>query len=199
MKDIVHEPRTTGVIIQLPLPNHIDTQAILNTVVPEKDVDVLSARAVGDFQVGKAKVVPPVAGAVEELLRKNKIDPKGKKTIVIGYGRLVGQPLATWFLAAGALVTIIKTLEQFESSLLKDADIVVSGVGKPHLVAGEYIKNGAVVIDVGTSEVNGEMVGDVDFESASKIASFITPAQGGVGPLTVAMVFKNLLTLSLQR
>ncbi|MEK7576434.1 MAG: bifunctional 5,10-methylenetetrahydrofolate dehydrogenase/5,10-methenyltetrahydrofolate cyclohydrolase [Patescibacteria group bacterium] len=216
MNDIVHEPQNRGIIVQLPLPVHIDVQSILNTVVPEKDVDVLSARAVGDFQVGKprrivgaptsvsenknsaseAKVMPPVVGAVKALFDKHSIEVKNKKVVVLGYGRLVGQPLSIWLLASGAQVTIISDEKQFDASIIKNADIVISGTGKPQFIKGEHIKEGATVVDVGTSEMNGEVVGDVDFDSVSRVASFLTPVKGGVGPLTVAMVFKNLLTLA---
>ncbi len=196
MNDVVHEPQNRGIIVQLPLPAQIDTQSILNTVVPEKDVDMLSARSVGDSQVGKGKVLPPVVGAVKILFEKNAIEVKSKKIAVIGYGRLVGQPLSVWLLANGAQVTVIADEKQFDTNVLKNADIIISGVGKPKYIKGEMIKEGAVVVDVGTSEMNGEVVGDVDFDSVSRVASFLTPVKGGVGPLTVAMVFKNLLILS---
>ena len=216
MKDIVHEPQNRGVIVQLPLPAHIDAQSILNTVVPEKDVDVLSARAVGDFQVGKAKVLPPVAGAVRALFEKYNIGVHGKRVAVLGYGRLVGQPLALWCLREGGLVTIVSDEKNFDPAVLKNADIVISGIGIPRFIKGEYIKDGAVVVDVGTSEMAGpprptstenlskrvgagEMVGDVDFDSVSKRAAFITPTQGGVGPLTVATVFQNLFLLASKK
>jgi methylenetetrahydrofolate dehydrogenase (NADP+) / methenyltetrahydrofolate cyclohydrolase len=199
LKDVVHEARNDGVIIQLPISAHIDTQSILNTVTPEKDVDGLSARAVGDFQVGKERVMPPVVAAVMLLFKKYGIEVKGKKVAVVGYGRLVGQPLSAWLLREGAQVNIISDESQFDPAILKNADIVVSGAGKPHLIKGEYIKEGAVVVDVGTSEINGEVAGDVDFDSVSRVASSLTPAKGGVGPLTVAMVFKNLLVLSQKK
>jgi methylenetetrahydrofolate dehydrogenase (NADP+)/methenyltetrahydrofolate cyclohydrolase len=196
MKDIVHEPQNRGVIIQLPLPAHIDTQSILNTVVPEKDVDVLSARAVGDFQVGKEKILPPVAGAVKALFEKYNISVRGKHVAVLGYGRLVGQPLAMLCLREGGLVTVVSDEKNFDPAVLKNADIVISGMGTPRFIKGEHVKEGVVVVDVGTSEMAGEMVGDVDFESVSKKASYITPQKGGVGPLTVAMVFQNLVILT---
>lgn len=195
MKDIVHEPQNRGVIIQLPLPAHIDTQSILNTVMPEKDVDVLSARAVGDFQVGKAKVLPPVAATVKTLFEKYGIEIRCKKVAVLGYGRLVGQPLSMWALREGAQVNIIADEKQFDPTLIRSADIIFSGIGKPRFIVGDYIKEDGVVVDAGTSDVAGETVGDVDFDSVSKKASFITPPKGGVGPLTVAMVFQNLVTL----
>lgn len=195
MKDIVHEPQNRGVIIQLPLPAQIDTQSILNTVVPEKDVDMLSSRAVGDFQVSKPKVLPPVVGAVKAMFEKYGITLLGRKVVVLGYGRLVGQPLSMWALREGAQVNIIADEKQFDPALIRSADIIFSGIGKPRFIVGDYIKEDGVVVDAGTSDVAGETVGDVDFESVSQKAAFVTPPKGGVGPLTVAMVFQNLVTL----
>lgn len=195
MNDIVHEARNDGVIVQLPLPSHIDTQSILNTVIPEKDVDVLSARAVGDFQVGKEKVMPPVVRAVVLLFKEYGISVKGKRAVVVGYGRLVGQPLATWLAREGAQVSIIADEVQYDPELLQCADIVISGVGKPRMITGNAIKENVIVVDVGASEVGGVVVGDVDIESVTKKAAYMTPAKGGVGPLTVAVIFENLLTL----
>jgi len=196
MRDIVHESRNTGVIVQLPLPRQIDTQSILNAITPEKDVDVLSARAVGNMAVGKSRVIPPVAGAVKCLFEHYGIELTGKKMVVAGAGRLVGQPVAMWAMRAGAIVTVLHGADQVNHEMLGDADIVVSGLGNPHAITGEMIKDGAVVIDVGTAEDGGVLVGDVDFESVSKKVSHITPVKGGVGPLTVALVFQNLIKLS---
>jgi methylenetetrahydrofolate dehydrogenase (NADP+) / methenyltetrahydrofolate cyclohydrolase len=195
MRDIVHEPRNTGVIVQLPLPQQIDAQAILNAITPEKDVDVLSARAVGNMAVGKSRIVPPVAGAVKLLLEHYSVEVRGKKMTVVGAGRLVGQPVAMWAMHAGAVVTVLHGAGQVNHEMLKDADIIVSGLGKPRVITGDMVKEGVVVVDVGTSEDGGVLVGDVDQESVSKKASHMTPAQGGVGPLTVALVFQNLSTL----
>lgn len=195
MNDIVHEALNSGVIVQLPLPEHIDTQAILNAVVLEKDVDVLSARAVGNVEVEKSKILAPVASAIEILFQNHGVEVVGKKATVIGYGRLVGKPVASWLVKKGALVTIAKEPNQFDPAALKNADIIISGVGSPKLVTGDMVKEGAVVVDVGTSEMNGEVMGDIDFDSVAKVAGLLTPKRGGVGPLTIAMVFKNLLTL----
>ena len=196
MKDIVHEARNDGVVVQLPMPPDIDTQAVLNAVTPEKDVDVLSARSVGDFQVGKSKILPPVAGAVDELFKAYGIDIEGRHVVVLGYGRLVGQPLATWFMQKKAFVTVIGDEKQFDQKIVSAADIVVSGMGQPNFIKGDMIREGAIVLDVGTSEVAGEMVGDVDFESVKNKAAYLTPIKGGVGPLTVALIFRNLLILN---
>jgi len=199
MNDIVHESANAGIIVQLPLPKHIDAQSILNAVTPEKDVDVLSARSVGNFEVGKSKILPPVVSAVKALFDEHKITLEEKKVVVIGHGKLAGRPLATWVMREGGVLTIISSEKNFRPEVVQGADIVVSGVGKAGLIKSEMIKEGAVVVDVGTSEQNGEIVGDVDFESVSKKAAYLTPVIGGVGPLTVAFVFQNLLTLLEQK
>ena len=195
MKDIVHETRDDGVIVQLPLPREIDTQSVLNAIVPEKDVDLLSARAAGDYQVGKSKIRPPVVGAIEELFREYGISISGKKTVLIGYGRLVGQPLSIWLARAGAKLSIIGAEEHFDVEFLKRADIVISGAGKPKLITGELIQKGAVVVDVGVSDVAGALIGDVDVDSIKEKASYATPAKVAVGPITVAILFENLVKL----
>lgn len=199
MNAIVHEVRNDGVIVQLPLPSHIDTQSILNSVIPAKDIDMLAARSVGDLQVGKAKILPPTARAVGLLIQKYDIEVKNKKAVVIGQGRLVGQPLALWLRQQGAVVTTFSDAEHFDERLLQDADIVISGVGKSGLVRGEHVKDGVIVIDLGTSEQAGKIEGDVDFDSVSKKAAYMTPVKGGVGPLTVACIFENLIKLSLKK
>ena len=199
MKDIVHEPKNTGVIVQLPLPKHIDTQAILNAIVPEKDVDMLSARAVGDFHVGKARILPPVVSAVEQLFRHYSIALDGKNVAIIGYGRLVGQPLSIWCMQQGALVTPISNPKNFDSDITQKADVIISGIGEPQFLIGDYVKDGVTIVDVGTSEAAGRVVGDVHFESVKAKAAYITPVPGGVGPLTVACLFQNLVTLASQK
>lgn len=201
---IVHEAAPGGIIIQLPLPPHLNRQYILNSVPPEKDVDVLSARAVGDFAVGKSRIAPPVVGAIKALLGEYGIDYKSKHVIVIGAGALVGKPVAAWLANEKVSFTVVDENTPDISAFTKQADIIITGVGKPGLITGDMIREGAVVIDAGTSEAGGpstalgasKLVGDVDFDSVNKKASHITPVPGGVGPLTVAMIYKNLLALA---
>lgn len=194
--EIVHEEKNTGVIVQLPLPPHINKQSILNSVVPEKDVDVLSARAVGDFTVGKSKIAPTVVGAIQALFKEYAIDPKGKSVAILGAGALVGKPVSIWLMRESSIVTTITEETHHPEEIVKRADIVVSGIGKPGYVTGDMIQEGAAVIDAGTSESEGKILGDIDFDSVSKKARLLTPVPGGVGPLTVAMIFKNLLLLA---
>ena len=193
---IVHDADPAGIIIQLPLPAHINQQYILNSVPPEKDVDVLSARAVGDFAVGKANVLPPVVGAIRSLFQEYGIDYTSKHIVVIGAGTLVGKPVAAWLASEKVSFTIVDEHTPDISKFTKNADLIITGVGKPGLVTGDMVQESAVVIDAGTSESAGKLAGDVDFESVSKKAAYITPVPGGVGPLTIAMIYRNLLTLT---
>lgn len=192
---IVHEADPAGVIIQLPLSAHINQQYILNSVPSEKDVDVLSARAVGDFSVGKSKILPPVVGAVKALFEEYGIDYKTRHVLVIGAGALVGKPIVAWLANEKVSFTVVDENTPDVSAFTGQADIIISGVGKPGLITGNMVKAGAVVIDAGTSEAGGKLSGDVDFDSVSRVASHVTPVPGGVGPLTVAMIYRNLLTL----
>ncbi|MDP3778823.1 MAG: bifunctional 5,10-methylenetetrahydrofolate dehydrogenase/5,10-methenyltetrahydrofolate cyclohydrolase [bacterium] len=193
--EIVHEEKNTGVVIQLPLPVHIGKQHILNAVTPEKDVDVLSARAMGNVMVGKSPIISPVAGAVKALFEEYKIEYKGKRVVVMGAGALVGKPVALWLLSEGVGFSVVNHETLNAPELLKEADIIISGIGKQGFITGGMVKEGVVIVDAGTSESNGKLAGDVDFETVSKKASFITPVPGGVGPMTVAMLLHNVVEL----
>lgn len=196
LTQIVHEKKNTGVIIQLPLPAHLSGQYILNSVTPAKDADMLSARAIGDFSVGKSPILPPVAGAVKAFFDEYNIDYKNRYIAVVGAGKLVGLPVSRWLLNEKATFTVVRSTTPNLTDFTKEADIIITGVGSPGLINAEMIKNGAVIIDAATSESEGKITGDVDFESAPAKAGFITPVPGGVGPVTVAILFKNLLILS---
>lgn len=199
MREIVHEKHNTGVIVQLPLPRQINTQYILNAVVPEKDVDVLSSRAVGNFATGKSLVMPPVAGAVKAFFEEYAIEYHNKYVVVVGAGKLVGRPMALWLLNEEVTFSSVHAGTNTPQEFIKNADIVISGVGKPRFISGEMVREGVVAIDVGTSESEGKIAGDFDFNSVSMKASYITPVPGGVGPVAVAMLLKNLITLARQR
>jgi len=192
---LVHQANLNGIVVQLPLPQTINAQSILNAVPPEKDVDVLSARAMGNFAVGKSPILPPVVGAIRALFDEYQINLRGKTVAVIGAGALVGKPVAIWLLLEKATFTVVEESGDVAAAT-RNADIIISGAGKPGLITADMVKEGAVVIDAGTSESGGKMMGDVDFESVSKKTSFITPVPGGVGPLTVAMIYQNFLTLT---
>ncbi len=176
--------RSDGVIVQLPLPSHIDTEQVLAAIPPEKDVDGIGL---------VSRVRPPVAGAMEEILLSMNVQVVDANAVVVGYGRLVGKPCAELLKDLGARVTILKKGDGLDA--LKRAHIVVLGAGEPGMVKPEHINDGCVLIDAGTSESSGKVVGDADPSCAEKCAVF-TPVPGGVGPVAIAMIFKNLLTLS---
>ena len=185
-----------AIIVQLPLPAGIDAQAVCDTIPLEKDADVLSDVARQKFARGDADAcVPPVVGAIAEIFRIHTIEPKEKKAVVIGRGFLVGAPAALWLAQQGAQVTVANRSTQDFSDILRDADIIVSGAGAPHLITPDMLKRGVVLIDAGTSESGGEVVGDADPACAAKCSIF-TPVPGGIGPLAVAKLFENAVTLA---
>ncbi len=179
----------SGVIIELPLPLHINTQYILNAIPEEKDVDVLSQKAQGAFFTGRSKILPPSVEAVKITFEKYNIDPRGKNCAVFGYGLLVGRPISHWLAANGATVSIINEFTPNPKPMAQNADIIISGVGSANLITADMVKDGAIIIDFGP---------DVDFASVSPKCSLITPPTGGVGPLVIASVLKNLIELKKQ-
>lgn len=196
---ITHLKKNTGVIIQLPLPENLNTPYILNSVIPEKDVDMLSARSIGKFASGKSVIFPPVAGAVRALFEEYKIDYKNKEIVIVGAGGLVGKPISLWLLNEKTGFKMIESGTRNPEEYMRRADILISGIGRPGYIKGEWLKKGAVVVDAGTSEAGGKVKGDIDFASVGHIASYVAPVPGGVGPLTVAMLFRNLWILSRAR
>lgn len=176
---------TAGIIVQLPLPKNIDVEKVLAAIPGSKDVDGIG---------GAPACEPPVALAIEEILAQNGIEAGGKNAVVIGAGRLVGAPAAKLLERLGAHVRVM-TREEGSTELLKDADIIVSGAGEPGLITPDMIRDGAVLIDAGTSESSGKVRGDAEPACAEKCSVF-TPVPGGVGPVAVAMIFKNLFALA---
>jgi len=173
-----------GLIVQLPLPSNVDTDAVLGALPPEKDVDGISPHPL---------VRPPVAEAVNEIVRESGVATKGLRAVVVGAGRLVGQPAARLLETLECTVTVLQKGDSLDS--LSDADIIVSGAGQPGMITPEHVKPGAIIIDAGTSESSGKVVGDADPRCAEKCSIF-TPVPGGVGPIAVAMIFKNLFELA---
>ena len=194
----IAKEKNTGVIVQLPLPPSFNTELILNMVPPLQDIDVLSQRAVEEFEVGTLRILPTVVAAFEAIVQEAGIALVGKRAVVIGRGKLVGAPSAVWLSRAGAVVSIADENTPDLASLTKDADIIICGAGAPGILKPEMIKEGVVILDAGTSEQGGKMVGDADPTCAQK-ASFFTPTPGGIGPITVAMVFNNLLKLTEEK
>ncbi|MBI2055847.1 MAG: bifunctional 5,10-methylenetetrahydrofolate dehydrogenase/5,10-methenyltetrahydrofolate cyclohydrolase [Candidatus Sungbacteria bacterium] len=196
MKEIVHAEENTGVIVQSPLPKHIDEQAIFNTVIPEKDVDMLSARAVGDFAVGKSKIKPPVVGAIAALAREYGINLTDKYVVVVGAGALVGRPVVSWLMQEKVTFSQVVKTTAHPERFFKEADVIISGVGKPSIIRGDMVKEDVIVFDAGTSTAAGVTLGDVDFNTVAPKASHITTVPGGIGPLTVAVLLRNLVTFA---
>ncbi len=194
--EVVRRDGADAVIVQLPLPSNIDTNAVLSQIPVEKDADVLSREAYTLFEKGEAgALVPPVAGAVLEILTRAGVPLPGAKVVVVGEGRLVGKPVAVLLRRLGAVVTVIDKTTEHPEQFLREADIIVSGAGEAHFIKPEMVKEGVVLIDAGTSESGGAIAGDMDPACAEK-ASLFTPVPGGVGPIAVAFLFKNASTLS---
>ncbi|HEX9722375.1 MAG TPA: bifunctional 5,10-methylenetetrahydrofolate dehydrogenase/5,10-methenyltetrahydrofolate cyclohydrolase [Candidatus Paceibacterota bacterium] len=189
----------SGIVVQLPLPAKFAAQEILDAIPLEKDVDVLSSRAFGLFALGKLPIVPPTARAILLLLEHYNIALQGKHIVVVGAGRLVGLPTMLSLVLGKATFTSVNEKTKSLAAFTRQADILISGVGKSNLITSSMVKRGAVVIDAGTSVEDGKTTGDVHFSSVSQKASYITPVPGGVGPLTVACLFGNLVTLANKR
>ena len=192
------DPLVHGILVQLPLPDHIDEELVINTILPEKDVDGFHAHNVGQLTVGMDALIPCTPLGCMQLLKSHTTDLSGKNAVIIGRSNIVGKPLATLLLQEHCTVTIAHSRTKDLESLCQQADILVAAVGKAHIVKGEWIKKGAIVIDVGINRIKADtgkmqLVGDVDFEAAEKIAGAITPVPGGVGPMTIASLLQNTL------
>lgn len=184
-----------GILVQLPLPKHIDEEKIINAINPKKDVDAFHPVNVGKIMIGNFDFLPCTPAGVMELIDDAGIDLTGKNCVVVGRSNIVGKPQAMLLLHKNATVTICHSKTKNIKEITKNADVLVAAVGRAQMFDGDYIKDGAVVIDVGMNRLeNKKLVGDVDFESAEKKASHITPVPGGVGPMTIAMLMKNTLT-----
>ncbi len=189
-----------GILVQLPLPKHIDEETVINAIRPEKDVDAFHPANVGKIMIGNFDFLPCTPAGVMELLDDAGIDLCGKRCVIIGRSNIVGKPQAMLMLHKNATVTICHSRTENLKEVAKEADILVVAIGKAKFVNDEYIKDGAVVIDVGMDrDENGKLCGDVDFDSACKKASYITPVPGGVGPMTIATLMKNAVTAAIRQ
>lgn len=194
------DDRVNGILVQLPLPKHIDEKAIINAISPEKDVDAFHPINVGKIMIGDYSFLPCTPAGVMRLIESTGTDITGKQCVVIGRSNIVGKPQAMLLLQKNGTVTICHSKTKNLKEVCLGADILVVAIGKANFVTGDMIKEGAVVIDVGMNRLdNGKLCGDVEFESAEKKASFITPVPGGVGPMTIAMLMKNTLTAAKQQ
>jgi methylenetetrahydrofolate dehydrogenase (NADP+)/methenyltetrahydrofolate cyclohydrolase len=185
-----------GIIIQMPLPPQIDYKKINQFILPEKDAEGVNPSNIGKILFGKAKILPCTPAAVMELLKETEIDLYGKEVVIVGHSEIVGKPLSLLLLDKFATVTVCHIGTSQAGRLeehVRRAEVLVVAVGKAGLIKGEWIREGAVVIDVGINKLGDRIVGDVEFERANERASWITPVPGGVGPLTVAMLMRNLI------
>ena len=193
-------PNIDGILVQLPLPKHIDTDLILQTIAPKKDVDGFHPYNVGKLSLGLDGFVPCTPLGVMHMLKEYDINPKGLDVCVVGASNIVGKPMHNLLLNEFATVDICHIFTKNLAAHTKRADMVIVGVGKPNLITEEMVKDGAIVIDIGINRLeSGKIVGDVDFENVSKKCSYITPVPGGVGPMTIAMLLLNTLKAAKQR
>lgn len=188
------DKKISGILVQLPLPECIDEEKVINRINPKKDVDAFHPVNVGKIMVGNYDFVPCTPAGVMELIAESGIEISGKECVVVGRSNIVGKPMSMLLLHKNGTVTVCHSKTKDLSSVTRRADILVVAVGRPNFVTGDMIKEGAVVIDVGINRLEDKkLVGDVEFESAQKVAGAITPVPGGVGPMTIAMLMKNTL------
>lgn len=195
-----NDDSVSGILVQVPLPKQVSEQKILEAINPQKDVDGFHPINIGKLYIDEQTFVPCTPLGIMEILKHADIDLEGKNAVVIGRSHIVGQPVSKLLLQKNASVTILHSRSKDMASYLKDADVIVSAVGKPGLVTKDVVKEGAVIIDVGnTPDENGKLKGDVDYDAVKEIAGAITPVPGGVGPLTITMVLNNTLLAEKMR
>lgn len=189
-----------GILVQLPLPKHINTNEILRKIDPKKDVDGFCAQNIGALVSGLNGFVPCTPLGIMELLKQYNINPQGLNALVIGRSNIVGKPMAALLLNAGATVTIAHSKTKNLAQFSKNADLIIAAIGKANFIKPEMVKEGAIIIDVGINRLeNGKLVGDCDFENLKDKCDFITPVPGGVGPMTIAMLLSNTLKSAKER
>lgn len=195
-----NDDSVSGILVQVPLPKQVSEQKVLETINPAKDVDGFNAANIGKLYIDEQTFVPCTPLGIMELLKNADIDLEGKEAVVIGRSHIVGQPVSKLLLQQNATVTILHSRSKDMSKHLKNADVIVSAVGRPGLVTKDDVKEGAVVIDVGnTPDENGKLKGDVEYDEVKEIAGAITPVPGGVGPMTITMVLNNTLLAEKMR
>ena len=193
--ELKRDARIHGILVQLPLPKHLDEKAVIAAIPPEKDVDAFHVVNAGRIMLGDYDFLPCTPAGIMKMLAHEGIDPTGKECVVVGRSNIVGKPMAMLLLQANGTVTVCHSKTADLAAVTRRADILVVAIGKADFITGDMIKPGAVVIDVGMNRrADGKLTGDVDFSSASEIASAITPVPGGVGPMTITMLLENTLT-----
>ena len=186
------DPAWNGILVQLPLPAHIDEEAVLLAIDPEKDVDGFHPTNMGRLWSGHPVMIPCTPAGIMEMLREYNVELEGKRAVVIGRSNIVGKPMAQLLLAKNATVTLTHSRTHHLAEIAKQADILIVAIGRGHFVTKDFVKEGAVVIDVGMNrDENGKLIGDVKFDEVSEIASLITPVPGGVGPMTITMLMEQ--------
>lgn len=197
LKDVIrqlnNDNKIHAILVQLPLPEHINARSVIETIDVRKDVDGLHSVNLGNLLLGIPKFIPCTPLGIMELFKREKIELKGKRAVVVGRSNMVGKPMAILMMHNHATVTICHTRTVDLPLVTREADIIIAAAGKAYMITGDMIKDQAVVIDVGTNRLEGKLVGDVDFKAVSQKASFITPVPGGVGPMTVTMLLANTI------
>ena len=194
------DDRVDGILVQLPLPGHINEERVINRISPDKDVDAFHPVNVGRIMIGNYKLLPCTPAGIIALLDHYNVEISGKRCVVIGRSNIVGKPMALLLTEKNGTVTLCHSRTKELDKICKDADIIVVAIGKAEFLKADMVKPGAVVIDVGINRLaDGRLVGDVAFDEVSPVASMITPVPGGVGPMTIAMLLKNTLTAALMQ
>lgn len=189
------DDRIHGILVQLPLPRHLDADLIIHAIRPEKDVDCFHPQNVGAVMLGRPVYLPCTPAGIMELLDRYGVDVSGKHCVIVGRSNIVGKPMALLMLSRNATVTVCHSRTENLSGMTRQADVLIVAVGRPGFIRGDDVKPGAVVIDVGINRLSdGKLCGDVDYESVFPVASAITPVPGGVGPMTITMLMQNTLT-----
>lgn len=192
--DLNMDDSIDGILVQLPLPSHIDEDKVIRAISPDKDVDGFHPENVGKLSIGQPGFLSCTPAGIIQLLKRSNVDMDGKNCVIIGRSNIVGKPMALLMLRENATVTVCHSHTKDLKEVCKRADILIVAIGKPKMIDASYVKDGAVVIDVGIHrQENGKLCGDVDFGSVEPVASKITPVPGGVGPMTIAMLMKNVV------
>lgn len=206
--DLNADDDVDGILVQLPLPPHIDEHKVIDAILPEKDVDGFHPENIGRVVIGRPSFAPATPSGILEMLERSGLHPRGKHVVIVGRSNIVGKPLANLLVQKGidATVTVCHSRTPDLGAFTRQADILVAAVGQAHLIRADMVREGAVVIDVGVNRVDDptrprgyRLVGDVDFDAVKEKASWITPVPGGVGPMTIAMLLKNTLKAYLAR
>ncbi len=194
IKELNEKKEVNGILVQLPLPRHIDEDTVIETISPKKDVDGFHPMSVGALSIGKKGFISCTPYGIIQLLKRSNVEIEGKNCVIVGRSNIVGKPMSMLLLRENGTVTIVHSRTKNMKEITKQADILVVAIGKPKFITQEYVKEGAVIIDVGINRMeDGKLCGDVDFDSVLPHVSAITPVPGGVGPMTIAMLMNNCL------